>query len=472
MWPASSYNLTLQQFDRSGNRGTTSVRLSGNTRTTNGVATLNILSNDTQSGLRGYDVSIVQDGITRTALATNTLNSQITANGLALGSVYVWEVKASDNVNNASVVTFTVVSARAAKTYYFGASRIAVRDANVLSYLHSDHLSSVSSSTDVNGKVTGVQLFAPYGEMRGSYEQVAGSWGWATHRKAETNGLTFMRARWYVAGVARFAQPDSLIPNPASPQEFNRFVYSRNSPIKINDPTGHCGKGADGSNPCATGQTVTSNNQIGPTKLPKKEPPKLVPTYNGSPDSKKFVVFQFGQPKTTAYGKVGTSIGIDAGVAGAGFDPSLKSDGELDMQAWGKVGVLKVTASSAKGKVEISASIAFSVAGVGVEFNDNGIEATYGAGAAGVEIQSATYVAMSEADYYALTQAGFDPKEMTRKLITSQSSTKVGEPTLTAFGSEVGTVTFINNGSVTKVPYAKLSDGTQVFLNGGIKIDH
>jgi RHS repeat-associated protein len=181
---------------------------------------------------------MVQDGITRMQIATNTLNSQVTANGLALGSVYVWEVKATDNVNNASVVTLTVASARATKTYCFGSSRVAVKDANVLSYLHSDHLSSVSSSTDVNGKVVGVQLFAPYGEMRGSYEQVAGSWGWATHRKAETNGLTFMRARWYAANVGRFTQPDSIIPNPASPQAFNRYSHTRNNPIRYTDITG------------------------------------------------------------------------------------------------------------------------------------------------------------------------------------------------------------------------------------------
>jgi hypothetical protein len=34
-------------------------------------------------------------------------------------------------------------------------------------------------------------------------------------------------------------QPDSLIPNAADPQAFNRFSYVRNNPINFNDPTGH-----------------------------------------------------------------------------------------------------------------------------------------------------------------------------------------------------------------------------------------
>jgi hypothetical protein len=37
----------------------------------------------------------------------------------------------------------------------------------------------------------------------------------------------------------QFTQPDSLIPNPANPQNFNRFSYVYNRPINFNDPSGH-----------------------------------------------------------------------------------------------------------------------------------------------------------------------------------------------------------------------------------------
>jgi hypothetical protein len=37
----------------------------------------------------------------------------------------------------------------------------------------------------------------------------------------------------------RFIQPDSIIPNPANPQSWNRFSYVLNSPIRYKDPSGH-----------------------------------------------------------------------------------------------------------------------------------------------------------------------------------------------------------------------------------------
>jgi RHS repeat-associated protein len=37
----------------------------------------------------------------------------------------------------------------------------------------------------------------------------------------------------------RFLQPDSIIPNPANPQAYNRFSYVVGNPISFNDPGGH-----------------------------------------------------------------------------------------------------------------------------------------------------------------------------------------------------------------------------------------
>ena len=135
--------------------------------------------------------------------------------------------------------TVTTAGVQATKTYYFGSQRVAVRENGVLSFLHSDQLSSVSASTDANGKVVGRQLFEPFGAVRATFGEVDGSWGWATHRKSEDTGLTFMRARWYAPGVGRFVSPDSIVPGPSEPQSFNRYSYSRNSPVGRVDASGH-----------------------------------------------------------------------------------------------------------------------------------------------------------------------------------------------------------------------------------------
>jgi hypothetical protein len=39
--------------------------------------------------------------------------------------------------------------------------------------------------------------------------------------------------------INHFIQPDTIIPNPADPQSWNRFAYAKNNPIKFNDPSGH-----------------------------------------------------------------------------------------------------------------------------------------------------------------------------------------------------------------------------------------
>ncbi|MGH2536537.1 MAG: RHS repeat-associated core domain-containing protein, partial [Candidatus Promineifilaceae bacterium] len=52
-------------------------------------------------------------------------------------------------------------------------------------------------------------------------------------------GLIYMNARYFVPAVGRFASADTIVPNPANPQSFNRYTYALNSPINLVDPTGH-----------------------------------------------------------------------------------------------------------------------------------------------------------------------------------------------------------------------------------------
>jgi murein DD-endopeptidase MepM/ murein hydrolase activator NlpD len=45
--------------------------------------------------------------------------------------------------------------------------------------------------------------------------------------------------RWYDQSLGRFIQPDTLVPNPGDPVAFDRYHYSRNSPLVYVDPSGH-----------------------------------------------------------------------------------------------------------------------------------------------------------------------------------------------------------------------------------------
>jgi hypothetical protein len=49
----------------------------------------------------------------------------------------------------------------------------------------------------------------------------------------------FYNARYYDAYLNRWLQPDSIIPDPYNPLDFDRYSYVRNNPINFNDPSGH-----------------------------------------------------------------------------------------------------------------------------------------------------------------------------------------------------------------------------------------
>ena len=50
----------------------------------------------------------------------------------------------------------------------------------------------------------------------------------------------FYNARYYSPLLGRFISADTVVPDPNSPQHFNRYSYANNNPLKFVDPTGHC----------------------------------------------------------------------------------------------------------------------------------------------------------------------------------------------------------------------------------------
>ena len=104
----------------------------------------------------------------------------------------------------------------------------------------------------------------------------------------EALGLYFYGARWYDPLIGRFTQADTLIPDPASPQAFNRYAYTLNNPLRYVDPSGHryspCGvAGAE----CG-GSGHTGDSGISPTPPPPPTPlplgwPTSTPTATPGP---------------------------------------------------------------------------------------------------------------------------------------------------------------------------------------------
>jgi hypothetical protein len=47
-------------------------------------------------------------------------------------------------------------------------------------------------------------------------------------------------ARYYNPVLGRFISADTIVPDPANPQDLNRYSYVNNNPTNYTDPTGHC----------------------------------------------------------------------------------------------------------------------------------------------------------------------------------------------------------------------------------------
>jgi RHS repeat-associated protein len=90
-----------------------------------------------------------------------------------------------------------------------------------------------------DGTVDSEARYYPYGVTRWSSGTLPTDYRFTGQREDGYIKLTVMGARWYDGQLGRWISPDSIIPDPANPQSFNRFSYTRNNPVKFRDPSGH-----------------------------------------------------------------------------------------------------------------------------------------------------------------------------------------------------------------------------------------
>ena len=109
-------------------------------------------------------------------------------------------------------------------------------------------------ASEGNKVANSTKFFTPFGEYRiqtTSPTDDITDRGYTGHKHNDDIGLIYMNARYYVPEIGRFASADTIIPDQANPQAFNRFSYVRNNPLNLIDPSGHQYENLEGG--CITG---------------------------------------------------------------------------------------------------------------------------------------------------------------------------------------------------------------------------
>ncbi len=155
-----------------------------------------------------------------------------------------YEVEDPPTGQNTTRTTYRIAGQMVAVQVKVGAA------AGVFSYTLTDHLGNVVALSTTGGALVSGSLarFDPFGNYRTLPTTNPGTTnhGFTGHRHNNTGvyptlnvGLIYMNARYYLPEVGRFISPDSIVPEPIEPQSYNRYSYTRNSPINLIDPTGH-----------------------------------------------------------------------------------------------------------------------------------------------------------------------------------------------------------------------------------------
>ena len=114
-----------------------------------------------------------------------------------------------------------------------------------LYYLHRDHLGSVTTVTNASGGIVQELSYDAWGNLRnpatwsGSYTGVPRfDRGFTGHEHHRHFGLINMNGRMYDPVMSCFLSVDSYVQDPENPQNFNRYAYCLNNPLRYVDPSG------------------------------------------------------------------------------------------------------------------------------------------------------------------------------------------------------------------------------------------
>jgi len=106
-------------------------------------------------------------------------------------------------------------------------------------YFLGDALGSVRQMADESGAVVYAASYDPYSEVLSTNGDAQTSYGYDGEQTDSYTDLVYLRAREYSPYLNQFIQPDTIVPDPRIPADWNKYLYSRDNPVNYADPSGH-----------------------------------------------------------------------------------------------------------------------------------------------------------------------------------------------------------------------------------------
>ena len=106
-------------------------------------------------------------------------------------------------------------------------------------YIETDHLGSIIRAYDYIGNVKFSATYDAWGNQTVSTNAIGLTRGYTGHEHWNQFGLIDMNGRFYDPLIGRFLSPDPYVQAPENPQNYNRYAYCFNNPLKYTDPSGN-----------------------------------------------------------------------------------------------------------------------------------------------------------------------------------------------------------------------------------------
>ena len=124
--------------------------------------------------------------------------------------------------------------------YVYGRGLIGEETYGSFKTYHFDFRGSTIAITDENGIVTDTFLYDTYGKLinRTGTSKVIFSYNGKDGVVTDSNGLIYMRARYYSPDMKRFVNSDIVAGQITNAVTLNRYAYANGNPVSFVDPTG------------------------------------------------------------------------------------------------------------------------------------------------------------------------------------------------------------------------------------------